>query len=92
MPTRNVNLTPHYDQFVDAQIRSGRFQNASEVFRAGLNLLEESETEKQLKEELLRQAIEIGAADLDEGRSIDFEDRAAFRAAIEAKLAKLNNQ
>ncbi|HIB66384.1 MAG TPA: hypothetical protein EYO33_15045 [Phycisphaerales bacterium] len=31
MPTRNVNLTEHYHKFVEAQVRSGRFKNASEV-------------------------------------------------------------
>ena len=36
MPTRNVNLTDHYDQFVEGQVSAGRYQNASEVMRAGL--------------------------------------------------------
>ena len=44
MPTRNVNLTEELDQFVAAKITSGRFENASEVVRAGLRLLEEHET------------------------------------------------
>ena len=34
MPTRNVNLTEHYDQFVNEQITAGRFRNASEVMLA----------------------------------------------------------
>ena len=33
MPTRNVNLTDHYDHFVESLIASGRFKNASEVMR-----------------------------------------------------------
>ena len=33
MPTRNVNLTDHYDQFVESQVSAGRYQNASEVMR-----------------------------------------------------------
>ncbi len=41
MPTRNVNLTPHFDQFIDAGISSGRFSNASELVREGLRLLEQ---------------------------------------------------
>lgn len=39
----NVNLGAHFDDFVRAQLESGRFQNASEVVRAGLRLLEEHE-------------------------------------------------
>ena len=33
MPTRNVNLTDHDDQFVESQVSAGRYQNASEVMR-----------------------------------------------------------
>lgn len=39
----NVHLGPHFDRFVHEQIERGRFQNASEVVRAGLRLLEEHE-------------------------------------------------
>jgi antitoxin ParD1/3/4 len=40
MPTRNVNLTDHYNNFIDASIATGRFSNASGAVRAGLHLLE----------------------------------------------------
>ncbi len=40
MPTRNVNLTPELNAFVDGQLKTGRYQNASEVVRAGLRALE----------------------------------------------------
>ena len=34
MPTRNVNLTEHFDRFIETGVTSGRFSNASEVVRA----------------------------------------------------------
>jgi len=40
MPTRNINLTDHFDRFVQRQIDIGQYKNASEVLRAGLRLLE----------------------------------------------------
>lgn len=40
MPGRNVNLTTHLSTFVDAQVRSGRHQNASEVVREALRRYE----------------------------------------------------
>ena len=40
----SVTLDEHFDQFVSAQIRAGRFGSASEVIRAGLRMLEERET------------------------------------------------
>ncbi len=45
MPTRNVNLTEHFDRFIETGITSGRFSNASEVVREGLRLLEQREQE-----------------------------------------------
>ena len=39
----NVNLGHHYEHFVQEQIARGRFQNASEVIRAGLRMLEDYE-------------------------------------------------
>ena len=39
----NVSLGSHFDEFVEAQVKNGRFRNASEVVRAGLRLLEDQE-------------------------------------------------
>lgn len=60
MPTRNINLTPQMDEFVDSKIRSGQYANASEVLRAGLRALEAAEREDQVKLEALRAAIIAG--------------------------------
>ena len=40
MPTRNVNLTVELDRFVAKKVKTGRYENASEVVRAGLRTLE----------------------------------------------------
>jgi len=67
MPTRNVNLTEHFDDFIEAGIVSGRFSNASEVVREGLRLLEQREKEDQAKLEWLRAAAKEGFDDIDRG-------------------------
>lgn len=41
---------------------SGRFNNVSEVVRAGLRLLEEREAEQAVKLQALREAIALGLA------------------------------
>ena len=41
--TRNVSLTPEIEAFITGRVASGRFQNASEVVRAALRLLEAHE-------------------------------------------------
>ncbi len=50
MPTRNINLTPGLDRFVATKVKSGRYENASEVVRAGLRTLKSQEKQRQEKE------------------------------------------
>ena len=52
MPT-SVSLNPYFENFIRDQVESGRFNNVSEVVRAGLRLLEEQQ--KQI--EALRSAV-----------------------------------
>jgi antitoxin ParD1/3/4 len=74
MPTRNINLTPGLDRFVATKVKGGRYENASEVVRAGLRTLKRQEKEKQRQEKereeqehavklvALRRAIDEGDA------------------------------
>ena len=73
MPARNVNLTDHFVKFVDVNVTSGRFQNASEVVREGLRLLERQQQEDELKLEALRQAVALGLEDAANGRTVTVE-------------------
>jgi antitoxin ParD1/3/4 len=43
MPTRNVNLTDELESFVAYMVKTGRYENASEVVRDGLRMLERAE-------------------------------------------------
>jgi antitoxin ParD1/3/4 len=62
MPTRNVNLTAELDRFVARKVKSGRYENASEVVRAGLRTLEREEQRYEAKLSALRTAIDEGDA------------------------------
>lgn len=70
MPTRNVNLTEHYDQFITAGIEAGRHGNASEAVRAALRLLERQEQEDQAKLAWLRATTQDAFAALDRGEGV----------------------
>lgn len=61
MPT-SVALSPHFEAFIRQQVDSGRYNNVSEVVRAGLRLLEEREAEQAAKLQALREAIAVGLA------------------------------
>lgn len=47
MPTRNVVLTDQQEIFVGKEVAAGRYQNASEVLREGLRLLEDQVQRRQ---------------------------------------------
>lgn len=74
MATRNVVLSQHQHELVEALVKSGRYQNASEVMREGLRLLEREEAEESAKTAVLRRAAEEGWADLASGRFVDVDD------------------
>lgn len=59
MPT-SVALGSHFEEFVKEQVRAGRFNNSSEVVRAGLRLLEDQEQLTALKLRELRAAVDAG--------------------------------
>jgi antitoxin ParD1/3/4 len=61
MPT-SVALSSHFEHFLREQVESGRFNNASEVVRAALRLLEDQQTQASMQMDALRAAIASGMA------------------------------
>lgn len=76
----SISLGSHFETFVEKSIIHGRFQNASEVIRAGLRMLEEEEN----KIIALRNAIQEG---IDSGIATDFDPK----KQLELLRAKKNN-
>lgn len=74
MPTRNVVLTDHDAEVIDRLVKSGRYQNASEVLGEGLRLVERRAVAEATKLEALQKAARLGFADLEEGRFTDIPD------------------
>jgi antitoxin ParD1/3/4 len=88
MPTKNVNLTEHYSDFVDQLVASGRYKNASEVLRAGLRLLEQSTEEEREKLALLRKLAAEGFQQIDQGHGIELSGR----QRLSGHVARLGRQ
>ncbi len=74
MPTRNVVLSDHQQELVQTLVQSGRYQNASEVLREGLRLIEERERIEQAKLRALEQATRQAWTDIAATRYVDVAD------------------
>lgn len=88
MPTRNVSLTDELDSYIERSVQSGHYDNASEVVRAAIRALQQSELEDQARVEALKTAIQEGfASGIYEGDVISemrtlIRQRAAKNAAV----------
>ena len=73
----SISLGNHFESFIENSINTGRFNNASEVVRAGLRLLENEEN----KIIALKNALQEG---IDSGIVKDF-DRNKFLETLKAR-------
>ena len=88
MPTRNVVLTDHQEKMIESLVKSGQYQNASEVLREGLRLLTRREAHEKRKLEALREAARLGFGAIDRGEFKEFDDV----SDLEDYLNKLGEQ
>jgi len=89
MPTRNVVLTDRQEELLETLVKSGRYQNASEVLRDGLRLVEQREAEDVGKLKVLRAAARAGVGALDRGDFKEFrnvEDLQAYLNDLSEKV------
>jgi antitoxin ParD1/3/4 len=82
MPTRNVVLTKRQEELIESLVASGRYQNASEVLREGLRLVERREAEEASKLKALRAAARRGVAALERGEFKEFENMEDLQAYL----------
>jgi antitoxin ParD1/3/4 len=80
MPTRNINLTPEQDAFVQKVVEAGEYQNASEAVRDALRALQQRRREDALRLKVLRMQIAAGADELARGDfvEVDAQDLEAY--------------
>lgn len=67
----SITLGQHFDAFITEQLKSGRYSSTSEVVRAGLRLLEESETSLTTLRKLLKEGEDSGFEDYSYDAFID---------------------
>jgi antitoxin ParD1/3/4 len=59
----SISLGEHFDSFIASQIESGRYGSASEVVRAGLRILEDTESRLNTLRRMLAEGEQSGLAD-----------------------------
>ncbi|KPQ10187.1 MAG: toxin-antitoxin system CC2985 family antidote component [Algoriphagus marincola HL-49] len=74
----SIILGDHFDQFIQKEIKTGRYASASEIVRMGLRLLEQ-ETRKI---ELINEALVVGEMS---GKPVEF-DNEEFKSRMKANL------
>lgn len=72
--TVNISLTPELDDFLQARVKSGRYQTTSEVVREALRLLERQERERDQAFHQLTSKLERGAAEAERGELLDGDE------------------
>ncbi len=77
----NVSLTPELERFAEECVRTGRYGNVSEVARAALRLLQDTEQQRRGFVEMLGQA-EV------EGEAAGFADVDEVAAELDAIIAE----
>jgi antitoxin ParD1/3/4 len=80
MATRNVVLTEHQEELIASLVAGGRYQNASEVLREGLRLLERDHQVFDAKLIALREAAQAGWDDVEAGRYVEVTNETGHRA------------
>lgn len=63
MKTTSVALGSYFEDYIKVQISNGRYNNASEVIRAGLRLLEENEGQIVALKSAINEGLNSGIAE-----------------------------
>jgi antitoxin ParD1/3/4 len=83
----NVSLTPELTQYVQTKVESGLYHSASEVIREGLRLLKEKEQLQAARLTTLRQELQQGIDQADQG---EFSQRSIADLKAEARRRRGN--
>lgn len=70
----NVSLSPELEQLIEEKVKSGMYNSASEVIRAGLRLLKEQDELKQIRLRELKREVQEGLDEIKRGDIVDADE------------------
>ncbi len=68
---KTIQLTAEIEEFVEQQVKSGKYEDSLAVIKEGLRLLEERERIYQGRFEELKQEVMMGVEELKRGEVMD---------------------
>ncbi len=90
MPTRNIVLTRHQENFLGELVATGVYQNASEVLRDGLRLLESQLTRRKAELVNIQAGVLTGLEQIEHGRLASGSGEEAIERALNRAVKKRN--
>jgi antitoxin ParD1/3/4 len=88
MPTRNVVLTEQQEIFVGKLVETGRYQNASEVLRDGLRLLEDRVQRREAELADIRAGVIAGFDQVERGEFAEGAGEEAIERVFKRAVRK----
>lgn len=85
----NVSLTPELEKLIEDKVKSGLYNSASEVVRAGLRLIKQQDEEHQAKLAELRHKVQIGIDAANRGDIHEYDSLEDFSKDIKARSREL---
>lgn len=80
----NISLTPKLEGFVKAKVKTGDYNNASEVIREALRVLQEREADRKVQLGALRKLLREGE---ESGKPIPW-DAEAIKEKVRERVGK----
>jgi antitoxin ParD1/3/4 len=86
----NVSLSPELEQLIEEKVKTGMYNSASEVIRAGLRLLQEQDELRQIRLQELKREVQKGLDQIERGEVVDGDEvfRELRERNLKAKQAK----
>jgi antitoxin ParD1/3/4 len=88
VPTRNIVLTDKQTVFVSDLVNAGRYQNASEVLREGLRLLENQVQRRQAELVDIQAGVIAGFDQIERGEFAPGTGKEAIERAFKSAMNK----
>ena len=88
----NISITPELEKFIQAKVKSGMYQSASELVRDALRLLAERDEMRQKQLERLGRDTQLGLDQAERGELLSGEESRARLSAVKRKFLSANDR